>query len=247
MPIIQRIEVRCDLMGFWLFYFMENEVEIWVLVADTKEKYSVSSFGNILNNFNNTLIKKHIDKHGYEAVGLLIDGRFKTVKVHSIVAKNFIDASYREKGLVVNHIDFNRKNNKLNNIEVVSIRDNSNKKHLKSTSEYVGVHWDNGTKKWKSTITIGRVKKHLGYYDNEKSAFIAYQDALIYINSDSFNAEWLIPREKVSKHKGVSFSKIHKKWVSYLNINNKRKSLGHFKTEEEAFIALEKAKEILIK
>lgn len=39
---------------------------------------------------------------------------------------------------------------------------------------------------------------------------------------------------KSSKYKGVSFQKCRNKWVAYIDINNKRFSLGRFNSEEEA-------------
>ena len=57
--------------------------------------------------------------------------------------------------LVVNHINNNKLDNRLENIEIVTSRENSNLKHIKSSSKYVGVSWckkRNG--KWHSSITF---------------------------------------------------------------------------------------------
>jgi hypothetical protein len=49
-----------------------------------------------------------------------------------------------------------------------------------------------------------------------------------------------------SKYKGVSFDKKRNKWVSYININKKRKHIGYFNTELEAHKAVQKSlKEVL--
>ena len=43
-------------------------------------------------------------------------------------------------------------------------------------SKYVGVVWNKETNKWKAYITINGKRKHLGYYDNEEDAALAYDD-----------------------------------------------------------------------
>jgi hypothetical protein len=80
--------------------------------------------------------------------------------------------------LVVNHKDFNKLNNNLDNLEIITQRQNTNKKHLKSSSQYIGVFWNKQNKKWKSQIRINKKIKYLGYFVNEIDAHNAYQNAL---------------------------------------------------------------------
>ncbi len=44
-------------------------------------------------------------------------------------------------------------------------------------------------------------------------------------------------KNKKSKYVGVSFVESRNRWVSYIKINSKSKTIGWFKTEEEAHIA----------
>lgn len=46
-----------------------------------------------------------------------------------------------------------------------------------------------------------------------------------------------ISRNNNSGHKGVSFCNTHNRWVSYININNKRKILGTYLMVEDAIEA----------
>lgn len=239
MPIIQRIEVRCDLMGFWLFYFMENEVEIWKEVDGYKGRYSVSTFGNIRNNESGRLMKKHL-RGGYYRVGLFIDKKQKSFNIHSLMGLNFIDKNYLLKKLVVNHIDFNKNNNLLTNLEVITARENLNQKHRKSSSKYVGVSWCNSRKRWRSNIALKNYSKRLGTFDNEIEAHYAYENALKYINSPDFDISFFNPTKvKTSKYKGVSLCRTRNKWISKIRINGKEKNIGYFKTEEEAYMAIQ--------
>ena len=46
------------------------------------------------------------------------------------------------------------------------------------SSEYVGVHWDIKSLKWRSSIHYDGINIHLGLFDNETDASDAYQKAL---------------------------------------------------------------------
>ena len=48
-------------------------------------------------------------------------------------------------------------------------------------------------------------------------------------------------KEKTSKHPGVSWDKLRKKWTAGLRINGRKKSLGRFINEHDAFHAYRKA------
>lgn len=117
MPIIQRIEVRCDLMGFWLFCFMEKIVfdgdEFFKI--PNYDKYYASKKGEIFSLNINGLRKKQLDKDGYEVISLWLNGKIKTEKIHYLVMLTFIGE--RKKGYEINHLDFNRSNNCLDNLE----------------------------------------------------------------------------------------------------------------------------------
>lgn len=78
----------------------------------------------------------------------------------------------------MNHKDFNRKNNNVENLEIITHRENSNRKHIKSTSQYVGASWFKRTNKWRANIQINGKQKSLGYFTTELEAHEAYQNAL---------------------------------------------------------------------
>jgi len=124
------------------------------------------------------LLKNNLDHYGYLNVTLSNSGKTTTKKVHKLVAIAFLNHTPCGSELVVNHIDINKTNNNVENLEIVTTRENSNQKHLKSSSKYVGVHWKKSRNKWQSTIRINGVKKHLGSFDCEIEAHQAYQKAL---------------------------------------------------------------------
>jgi len=172
---------------------MENQTEIWKDVKGYEGLYQVSSFGNvksleraIKNSFGNNyrtvkekLLKPGIDGFGnYYYVGLSKNRVVKNNNIHQLVAIAFHNHKPCGCKLVVNHIDFNKLNNHYKNLEIITTRENSNKKHLKSSSEYIGIYWDKTNKKWTAQIQINGKRKHLGRFVNEIDAHLAYQNEL---------------------------------------------------------------------
>lgn len=73
---------------------------------------------------------------------------------------------------IVDHINNDRKDNRINNLRVAtSQQNNSNKKPRKnSTSKYKGVSWDKESGKWRAACN----RKYLGKFHDEKEAARAY-------------------------------------------------------------------------
>jgi len=145
--------------------------------------YEISNLGKVKSlNYRRTnkerILKAGAGKNGYYRVSLTKDGEQKTNSVHVLVAETFLNHVPCGFKLVVNHIDLDRLNNKVSNLEVVTHRKNANQKHLKSTSKYVGVCWNKRDKKWRAAIVINGKSKYLGLFTDEKEASNAYQTAL---------------------------------------------------------------------
>lgn len=90
------------------------EKEIWKPIPNTNNKYEASNLGNIRSFYSGKpLIKKqNKSKKGYMRVRMLK----KTCNVHRLILKAFKPVPNDEK-LVVNHIDGNKSNNNINNLE----------------------------------------------------------------------------------------------------------------------------------
>ena len=80
--------------------------------------------------------------------------------------------------LVVNHKNFVKTDNRKTNLEIVTNRENSYKKHIPSNSKYVGVDYHKRTKKWRARIVINKKLIHLGLFDSDKLASICYEEKL---------------------------------------------------------------------
>jgi hypothetical protein len=169
--------------------------EIFKDIPGYEGLYQVSNFGNVKGlkrsvkrgNFDlkikETLLKNRNDKDGYQIVNLSIENSKKTFRVHRLVMFVFkgFSLSYKSQldtSLVIDHIDNDKKNNHLDNLQVISQRENTTKDKINGTSKYVGVTWNKKDKRWKSCIRINGKQKYLGYFTDELKASEAYQKEL---------------------------------------------------------------------
>lgn len=74
------------------------------------------------------------------------------------------------------HIDHNTLDNQRENLRVCTGQQNhrNRKSHLNSSSNFKGIFWVKGMKKWRSSIGINGKSKHLGYWNIEEVAALAY-------------------------------------------------------------------------
>lgn len=92
------------------------EKEIWKDVEDFPN-YQVSNRGRVKNKNNEHVLKPALDKStGYLKVSLWVDGKGYTKPIHRLVAKTFLNTSDNT-GLEVNHIDGDKQNNVVDNLE----------------------------------------------------------------------------------------------------------------------------------
>ena len=154
--------------------------------------YQVSNLGNVkslpkewvtsictFKSHNGKILKANKNNIGYYQVGISNGIIKKTVRVHQLVAMAFLNHKPDgNKKIVVDHINNNKLDNRLENLQVISQRENNSKDRKKGSSKYTGVCWSKNDKKWKSGIIINGKKIHLGYFIDEYKAHLAYQNKL---------------------------------------------------------------------
>lgn len=99
--------------------------EVWKPIVGYKGLYYVSNLGNIMScrhRKNGRLLKPWKDAHGYHNVTLCKNNSKINKSVHRLVAKAFIKNPKRLQ--TVNHIDGNKANNNINNLEWLTFADN---------------------------------------------------------------------------------------------------------------------------
>lgn len=145
-------------------------------IPDYEGIYKIDKEGNVLSTKNNIIMKPRLGGEKYLLVNLWKDKAHKTFRIHKLMAITFIDKDYRLKKLVVDHIDNDRFNNRLSNLQLISNRENTSK-DKGGASKYTGVTMSpNGN--WRASIRINQKKHWLGTFKTELEAHHAYQNKL---------------------------------------------------------------------
>jgi len=149
--------------------------EIWKDVVGYEGLYQVSNMGNVASlKFNKfKLLNKLIHNQGYTMARLYRNGRGSTIKIHRLVALSFINSNLpNNHSLVVDHINNNKADNRLENLQILTTRQNNIKegRYSRGSSKYVGVYWCNTKMRFLSFINIGNKKIRVGTFSCEHEA-----------------------------------------------------------------------------
>lgn len=91
--------------------------EEWKIIKGFGDKYLISSLGRIKNINTGNVLTNRPNKSGYLRVPLRFNGKTKDLFVHKLVAAAFIYNDDPVNKTQVNHIDFNKNNNTVDNLE----------------------------------------------------------------------------------------------------------------------------------
>lgn len=105
-----------------------KEAEEWKPCLGYENFYEASNLGSIRSLRKNKNLKPTINKYGYCKVSLTGDNSYKTVNVHRIIAQTFIPNPNNKPQ--VNHIDGDKSNNRVDNLEWTTREENMKHAHL---------------------------------------------------------------------------------------------------------------------
>jgi hypothetical protein len=161
-------------------------MEIWKPILGFEHLYEVSNLGNLKSlerivsnkgSFNGKIkvkerqLKQSINKYGYHCCTLQKDGKRYFKLIHRLVAEVFLEnnSSYKE----VNHIDRNKSNNSIDNLEWCDRYYNINHYYesIRTSSKYSGVSYIKDRNKWTSYLSIDGKRINLGRFNTEEEAF----------------------------------------------------------------------------
>lgn len=126
---------------------------MWKDIKGFEGLYKISDSGDVLSLRRNIILKPKIDRYGYYAV-CLFNGKNNHKTIHRLVADAFIEKKYGCN--VVNHIDCNKLNNCVDNLEWTTISGNTKHcfEHNKEFKKQVLDNCEKGTEKRKLKLTI---------------------------------------------------------------------------------------------
>jgi hypothetical protein len=162
------------------------ETEIWKPIPGYEGLYEASNLGRVKSLYKEVkgrndfirklpekILKPIIKSNGYCTVMLYKDNKVKRYYIHRIVVFAFLGNS----NLHVNHIDKNKLNNFLNNLELISQRENNcHMFNSVKANKLRGVKPSGN--KFYALITIKGKRIYKGSFDTEKEAHEAYLQAL---------------------------------------------------------------------
>lgn len=99
--------------------------EVWI----ENNGYKISNYGRITRKNSDKLQKMASNAYGYVCCNAIFDDGFKTGSMHRAVAYAFLKDTYK-KGLEVNHKDGNKQNNRVDNLEWVTEKENQQHESL---------------------------------------------------------------------------------------------------------------------
>jgi hypothetical protein len=161
-----------------LFYGLETNVEVTRCGKVRKvrkywygfSKYcSSATYGEI----DFSKLKLH---EGYRQVGIQIYSlKPRNCNVHQLIAAAFLGYKFQGWKLVVDHIDSNKLNNHIDNLRIVTQRENISKEKSLKSGLPTGVIYDKERKKYRSEIIINKKRFYLGRYNTIEEASNAYE------------------------------------------------------------------------
>jgi hypothetical protein len=163
-------------------------MEIFKDVPGYEGLYQVSNMGRVKSLGNNEtrkdkILKNCLDRLGYSHISLCNDSKIKKYSTHQLVAMAFLNHNPCGHKLVIDHINDVKNDNRLENLQLITQRDNCYKTQGKYSSKYKGVCWDKARNKWHAKITINKKKMFLGYFEKEYDASVAYQNKLLSLSN----------------------------------------------------------------
>ena len=154
-------------------------MEIWKDIKGYEGHYQISNLGNVKSIKKNKelILCKSVGTSGYRINAFCLNSKLTTLMIHRLVAEAFIGDA---KGRQVNHIDGNKLNNDVSNLEYVSGRENIQKYYSTriNKTKKLGATYNKATRKWRSFIRVNGKQIYLGFFDTEIEASNAYNEAV---------------------------------------------------------------------
>lgn len=100
------------------------------------------------------------------------DNKLRSILIHTMILGH-------QKGLVIDHIDGNRLDNRKSNLRICTVQQNSCNRKIgkQSKSKFLGVTYHKRDNRFQATIRTNGQRIHLGYFKTDIEAAKAYNEA----------------------------------------------------------------------
>lgn len=176
--------------------------EVWKPINDF-DNYFISSLGRVKSTkykkerfLKFSYVDRRKGKKLYAKVVLVKGNKLYTKTIHSIIAEIFLNYKYdKNSNKVIDHIDNNSLNNNVDNLQIISCRNNLNK-----DIEFPGAHFNKKSNNWESSIYFENKNVHLGIFKSKEDASNRYIEVFKDIENNNFNISYYRNKYKIKKY-----------------------------------------------
>ena len=168
--------------------------EIWKDIPDYEGMYQVSNLGRV-KSLERLINREHKGKGNYIQKEILLstpmsnkykiaslwkNGKGKNFLVHQLMAMAFLNHKPNGHKIIIDHINNDSTDNRLENLQIITQRENVSKDKVNGSSKYTGVYVEtvSDIEYIRARINIKNKLIHLGMFTCEKKASDMYQLAL---------------------------------------------------------------------
>jgi hypothetical protein len=173
-------------LGWHPFYYNGLETNIEATKCGRIRRIQTDWMKRKLNNLGEVdFSKTKLQKDGYKIIGVQIKGNAsKPILVHQIIAIIFLNHKINGNNLVIDHLNSIKTNNMVENLRIITQRENLSKERSVKSGLPTGVNFIKRNNCFCSSIMIKGKRIFLGYFKDINLATQAYQNALNNINQN---------------------------------------------------------------
>jgi hypothetical protein len=161
---------------------LENNLqnEMWIDIPNYENIYQISNMGRVksltriienkkgqIQKYKGKILSPRLSNRGYFQINLSENNKTTLFSLHRLVMLTFVGPS----NLLVDHIDRNPENNKLENLRYVTNQENNFNRGAK------GYSYRKNNNKWVSCLRINGESIYLGVFDTELESKNAYLES----------------------------------------------------------------------
>ena len=158
-------------------------------IKDYEGDYQISNLGRVksLKYGKERILKQSFNSNGYLTVGLCKNAKETKKKIHQLVAIAFLGHIPDGHNICVDHVDNDKLNNNVTNLQLITNRENCSKDSKRRHSEYIGISYKKKQDRWRGEIKFKGKKYYTKTVTTETEAYCLYKLLLNELNLVNYN------------------------------------------------------------